>query len=246
MKNSAKISSALIFLIAVTASAQQIQTDRPTETEGPNAVAVHQLQVESGFSFEKKEDKKTFEIPEVVLRYGIFKNMELRVEAAMQTDNEADNKVYGIKPAVAGIKYHLLDHKGLLPDMGLLVRVSIPWLADNPYQKPKYSPEVRMLFQHELSKSIHVGYNAGVHWLPDSGAPEYIYTLSADHALFKNFKLVFETYGFTQSRHHAQNSADIAVLLIVNRDLQLDLIAGSGIMHAQSEKFAEIGLSFRI
>lgn len=228
------------------ASAQQIQTDRPNETESPNVVNQHHLQAESGFSFEKEDEEKTFNVPELILRYGIFKNAELRVESAFKTTQEENKDQCGIEPVAIGFKYHLLDHKDAVPDLGIIGRVTIPWLADNAYQQQKYSPEIRLLAQHELSKSAHLGYNLGVHWLPDALESEYIYTLSADYSLSKKIKFVAETYGFAQSHHHAQNSADIAVLYLVNDDFQLDFITGAGIMHSYSQKFIEIGLSFRI
>lgn len=245
MQNYNRVITALFFCLSGIVSAQQIQTDRPNETEGPSSVSKYVLQVESGFSFEEKDSEKTYGIPEIVLRYGLFKNAELRLESVLQTTN-AENSTYGFKPVTFGFKYHLVDHANLVPDIALLGRMSIPWLADNVYQEPKYSPEVRLLFQHELSKSSHIGYNAGIHWTEESGKPEYIYTLSADHSLCDKVKIVVETYGFAQQHHHAQNTADLALLFLVSKDLQLDFIAGSGIMHAYAEKFVELGLSFRI
>lgn len=236
----------MLFVISCNISAQEMQTDRPNETQSPNAVMPHHLQVESGFSFEKEDDEKTFEVPEVVLRYGIFKNAELRITSALKTTNE-ENHTYGIEPVWIGAKYHILDHKGAaIPDVGILARVSIPWMADNAYQEDKYSPELRLLAQHELSKSSHLGYNLGIHWLPDALQPEYVYTITADHSITQKFKLFIEVYGLTVPEHHADNSADAGILFLVTENLQLDLMAGTGIMHSPSKKFAEIGLSFRI
>lgn len=246
MKKIKKIITAGLFCFSCLVSAQQIQTDRPNETEGPNAVTPHHLQVESGFSFEKKDDEKTFEIPELVLRYGLFKHAEFRVESAFQITQNEEETQRGIAPVILGVKYHLVDHKGAIPDIGLLGRVSIPWLADNAYKEQKYSPEIRLLAQHELSKTSHLGYNLGVQWLPDALQPEYIYSISADHSVTKKIKLIAEAYGFSEPHHHAENSADVAVLYLINNNLQLDIIAGSGIMHSSSEKFVELGLSFKI
>ncbi|WP_029270021.1 transporter [Flavobacterium sp. KJJ] len=244
MKKITKLLTFILFCFAFTAKAQQIQTDRPNETESPTAIKVHHLQIESGFSYEKQDDEKTFEIPQAVFRYGLFKNAEIRIETAFKINEEQQEKHDGIDPIVIGAKYHLIDHKGLMPDLALLSRVSIPWMADNAFQDPKYSPEIRMLAQHELSKSSHVGYNMGIKWLAETAHPEYIYTLSADHALTKKIKLVAEAYGFTESHHHAQNSADIALLYVLKKNMQLDIMCGSGIMHSPKEKYVEIGLSY--
>lgn len=232
------------LIISYTSSAQQIQTDRPNETEGPSTISAHHLQVETGFSFEKQDDEKTFEVPALVMRYGLFKNAEFRLESAFKIEDEQNSQ--GIQPLVVGFKYHVLDHKGILPDLALLGRVSIPWLADNAYQEENYSPEIRLLAQHSLSKTTHLGYNIGIEWLADTARPEYIYTLSVDHSLNKKIKLIAEAYGFTEPHHHAQNSADVAVLYLLKNNMQLDVIAGSGIMNSPQSKFIELGFSFKI
>lgn len=247
MKNINKIMLISLYCIPSMLFAQQIQTDRPTETESPSAIGSKHLQVESGVSFEQRDDEKTFEIPEIILRYGLFKNAEFRVESAFEIHHDQQEKLSGITPVVLGVKYHLVDHKGAVPDVGILGRVSIPWLADKNYQQQKYSPEIRLLVQHELSKSTHLGYNMGVEWLDEnSSQAQYIYSLSADHAMTKKIKFVAEVYGFTRSHHHAENSADIAVLYLINNNFQLDVIGGSAIMHSPKQKFIELGLSFRI
>lgn len=235
-----------LFCFSPKMLAQQIQTDRPNETESPNTVLAKHLQIESGFSFEQDHSDKTFEIPELVLRYGIIKNFEVRVETALKISHEDDSNLFGIQPVVLGAKYHITDHKGAIPDIGVLARVSIPWMADNAYQEKYYSPEIRVLAQHELSKVTRLGYNLGIHWLPDSLQPEYVYTLSADHSLTKKIKLFVESYGFAVPQHHAENTVDTGLLFIVNKNIQLDFITGTGIMHANSEKFAEVGFSVRI
>lgn len=246
MKIISKFIAASLFCISYITSAQQIQTDRPNETEGPNTISKHHLQIESGFSFQQEDRENTFAVPEIVLRYGLVKNLEFRVESDLKIAKEDNENHYGFEPVVVGLKYHILDHKNAIPDIALLGRMSIPWLADKTYQEQNYSPELRILAQHSLSKSSHLGYNMGVHWLPDTAKSEYIYTLTADHSLTKKMKLIIETYGFAVSHHHAQNTADAALLFVVNNNLQLDIIAGTGIMHEYSDKFAEIGLSYRI
>jgi hypothetical protein len=54
--------------------------------------------MENGFSCEKDEDGKIFELPGAVLRYRIFKNAEVRMETAFEISNEDSENAYGIKP----------------------------------------------------------------------------------------------------------------------------------------------------
>ena len=227
-------------------AAQEIQTDRPDETELPTTIEMSHVQIESGFSFEREGEAKNYGVPELVVRYGVFKNFEFRIEDDLRIADENGKSDFGIDPVVLGIKYHILDHKGLAPDIGLLGRVSIPWLADAAFKENYYSPEIRLLLQHELSKTCHLSYNAGVHWTAENAKEEYIYTCSADHSITKKLKLFVETYGFALPKHHAENTADAGLLFLVSKNFQLDVVMGSGIMHHFSDKFAEIGFSYRI
>lgn len=226
--------------------AQQIQTDRPTETESTTTVPAFHLQMENGFSYEKEGNKKSYELPEAALRYGLFKNAEIRVETAFKISNEDSENFYGIKPVTFGFKYHLVDHKGSIPDVALLGRVSIPWMADKSFEVQNYSPEIRALVQHELSQKTHLSYNLGIEWLAENSHPEYIYTLSADQAVSKKFKIFIETYGLVVTHQHAENNADAGLLYLLSKNVQLDLMAGTSLMHAHEKKFVEIGLSFKI
>lgn len=39
----------------------------------------------------------------------------------------------------------------------------------------------------------------------------------------------------------AENNADVGLLYLVSKNLQLDFMAGTSLMHAHAKKFAEIG-----
>lgn len=125
MKLLRKFITVSLFCISYITSAQQIQTDRPNETEDPNAFAKHHLQIESGCIFEQEDNKKIFEVPQIVLRCGLVKNLEFRVESALKTEHEQKDDHYGIEPTVVGLKYHITDHKAAIPDTALLGRPSI-------------------------------------------------------------------------------------------------------------------------
>lgn len=83
-------------------------------------------------------------------------------------------------------KYHVIDHKGLAPEIAVLGRLSIPCMAYNSLQEQNYSLEIRVLFQHELSKKTHVSYYVGIKWLAENNADVgLLYLIS------KNLQLVF-------------------------------------------------------
>ena len=78
--------SVIIFLISVIFSdalfCQEISTDRPDQTESPDIVLRNHLQIETGFFYEKDNSNaraktENYNLPEVLLRYGLLNRLEL-------------------------------------------------------------------------------------------------------------------------------------------------------------------------
>ena len=239
-----KIFYTLLFLPFL-CTAQKIETDRPTETESPVIVPICRLQFENGFYFEKDGADHTFNIPETTWRYGIVKDIELRIETAFVNDKNATT-VTGIQPVTLGMKVHITEEKGILPQVSLLGRIQIPWLGSKELQGNYYTPEVRLLLQNALSKSVHLGYNIGIEWNSDTSQPDYIYTLSGDLELNKKLRVFIEAYGFTPVHHKSEESADAGFIYLLNDTIQLDVSGGIGITAAAADCFGSVGISLRI
>ena len=74
-----------------------------------------------------------------LLRYGLLNRFELRLSWAVSENRETQGESYsvigsGFEPLGVGAKVEITEEKGLLPDIGLLIDMSLPFLASKYYQ----------------------------------------------------------------------------------------------------------------
>lgn len=245
-----KIYFLIIFaLLGSTAEAQDIETDRPDQTETPAIVPKNRFQVEMGFSHQQTDvSDRLFTVPTALVKYGVNGFFEIRVEAEVANEKTAEGKASGLQPLKLGVKTKLWKEKGLLPKTSLLAQLQFPKWASRDFEVQHLAPEVRLLMSNTLSKKVKLSYNLGAEWDGERDTPEYVYTLSPNLQLSKKVKLFVEAYGFFQVSHHAQQWVDGGFMYAISKDVQLDISAGYELTATgQYHNFFEsVGLSFRI
>jgi hypothetical protein len=143
-----------------------IATDRPGFGDGALLVPHRTVQVEAGYAYAQTGDVDQHRIGQVLARYGLFPNLELRVQlnsyvvqrspdAAAGDEGVAD--VSGVEDARLGVKVGLLRETAPLT---LLVTTSIPsgateFTADDP------QPEIKLAGDVPLTPQVAFSYNAG-------------------------------------------------------------------------------------
>lgn len=230
-------------------------TDRPDATEAPNTVGTGFLQFETGAFFTREEanglqtESTTFNT--MLVRYGIFDNFELRLgwnftETRFEFNGiEAPDVLSGLDPLLLGAKVAITEEQGLIPDIGLIGHVFLPFTAGRDY-KPEYTGvDFRFSFAHTLSERSSLSYNLGAQWGGDNPEAEYIYTLAYGYAITDAFGFYLELYGELPEDSGPNHLWDAGVTYLVNDDLQLDATIGSGIRSDQ-ELLLSAGLSYRI
>lgn len=157
----------MLALGAPTTQAQDlIATDRPGLGDGAALVLHRTVQVEVGYAYAQTGDVDQHRIGQVLARYGLFPNLELRVQlnsyvvqrgpdAAAGDAGDAD--VSGVEDARLGVKIGLLREAAPLT---LLVTTSIPsgataFTADDP------QPEIKLAGDVPLTPQVAFSYNAG-------------------------------------------------------------------------------------
>lgn len=225
-------------------------TDRPDQTESPNAVPVKYFQVETGFQFEKFE-LGSFEFEEytyntTLLRYGLFKNFELRLGAnlvnlegkylAPQSDPST-----GLSPILFGAKYELIDENGWIPKIGIMGTAFIP-IGGN-YGSGELETELRLAFSHTLSEKSGLSYNLGAN-IGNNADSVFFYTLSYGYNVIDPLTLYAEVYATILDADFSHNwNAGLTYLL--SNNVQLDAYAGTGI-NTNQNLLLGAGLSFRL
>lgn len=257
MKN--VIVSALVFVLSIPALSQEerpeLITDRPDATEAPNVVPKGALQIETGAfytSFEENNIKQeTYTYNTTLLRFGLLENLELRLgwnfEEGKTSFNgqQAPNATSGLSPMLAGVKINVSKEKGLLPTIGFIGHIFLPFTASEDYKPETTSADFRFAFDHTLSKKSSIAYNLGAKWEADNPEIAYIYTLAYGYGITDAFGCYLEVYGDFPENNSAHHFWDAGVTYLVVPNLQLDATVGTSITKGQ-DLLLSAGLSYRI
>lgn len=240
----------LLFIVANTALLGQnmpsIQTDRPDQTECPFITPLHYFQFENGFSYEKnKVNSEVFVAPTVLTRFGIHKDMELRLISEYVISKELSNTFSGINPVLIGFKTRLLEEKGIVPNTSLIAHIGLPKLASSEYKVNYYYPEFRFTMQHTISDKQSLSYNLGAEWNGIDKKPTFIYTLTTGYSLTEKIGAYMELFGFVSQMGHADHRFDLGLTYLFNPHHQLDVSGGFGLSAISPEYYFALGYSFR-
>ena len=147
----------------------ELVTDRPDQTESSAVVPLRSLQVETGLVLtgDKTDlaEFRSFRYNTTLLRYGLFKNFELR--AGLEYLNESEklldtgdmSSLTGFSPLYLGFKTRITEERGWLPEIAFLGGVSLPFTALKDFRALHPAAIMRFAFAHTLSERFSFGYN---------------------------------------------------------------------------------------
>jgi hypothetical protein len=234
-----------LFLPPTAVYSQTIEADRPDQAENTHVLSPHEIQLETGFVFDHYKENKEY-IGNGLLRYGLFKNIELRllVEDGKGRDIYIEETAQGNYPLALGGKLSLLKDKAILPDITLISYVKLPFTSHNREQKKYWSPAVIIALENDLNETLDLSYNAGI----KQSAFDKEYALQGAIALqwhtTKRIHLFIEYFGQYQNGSLLLHNADAGLMYFITDVLQLDLSLGSEIfVNAYDNQFAGIGFS---
>ncbi len=230
-------------------------TDRPDATEAPQTVPRGALQIETGAfytSFEENNFKEeSFTYNTTLLRYGILDNLELRLgwnfeEGRTSTNNlNGTDVISGLSPLLAGVKVNIIEEEGLMPTIGLIGHLFLPFSAGTDYKPETTAIDFKFSFAHTLTESSSLSYNLGAQWDGDQLGASYIYTLAYGYSFTEKFGGYVEVYGDFPEKNKANHFWDAGVTYLLFPNLQLDATVGTGITKGQ-DLLLSAGLSYRI
>lgn len=236
-------------------SIPELITDRPDATESPNTVPLKSIQIETGGLYVSNEDQgiktELWNYNNTLVRYGLFKNLELRLAFAIsdtkESINNQDKKVIasGFAPLVLGAKVAIIEEKGLLPDIGLMIHMSLPFLASEDYKPATTGVSFRFAFSHTINEKSGISYNLGARWADDYPEVTYVYTLSYGYGITKKLSAYGELYGDFPVNDRANHSWDAGLTYLIKNNLQVDGTIGAGFTGNQ-DILLGAGVSYRI
>ncbi|RZT00286.1 transporter [Aquimarina brevivitae] len=242
-------------IIAQETTPPPLVTDRPDATESPTVVPIGTVQIETGAFYEESEDLnvvlKNTTFNTTLMRIGLLERLELRIgwdfsEIKTEIDGTELNTVQnGLSPLLFGAKVNITEEKGLLPEIGLIGHIFLPFTASQDFRPETTGTNFRFSFAHTLSEKSSLSYNIGAVWGDDSPEAAYIYTLAYGYSVTNKFGLYAELYGDFPEDSQANHLWDAGLTYLVTDLIQLDATVGSGIQSDQN-LLLSAGVSIRL
>jgi hypothetical protein len=239
------------FLAATAHSQERISTDRPDATEAATLTPRHFFQAEFGFGAENMGSSNYNIIhPTVLVKYGLAKRFELRLENNFVSEYRlaipaGTIKRTGFEPMRIGFRTALWEEKKWIPKTSLLVHFGIPGIASKDFKAQHVAPSFLLAMENTLSDKIDIGYNLGLEWDGFSNDPIWIYSVSAGFALGKRWETFLEMFAFGEERT-LETYFDTGLGFYLNNNIKLDAYLGMGINAAVVNNFFGVGFSFRV
>ncbi|MEQ1584335.1 MAG: transporter [Cyclobacteriaceae bacterium] len=223
----------------------ELTVDRPGIAEAPFTVAPRTFQLETGFDYYKRTSGEIFFLPVTLFRTGLSKNTELRISVKNIQDKTSSQKLKGFSPLTVGIKTHIIEQRGWIPETDILVDLIFP-LGNSDLQPADLGHDVLLLFQNDLSPKTAINYNIGVIW--DGFSDEELFTASFCFNYLPTDKvgLFIEYFDFLRSQGAKEHGIDGGFTFLLHRMIQADLSAGLSWVDGNQNHFVSSGISFRI
>lgn len=236
----------LIIYFSPLKSQESIQTDRPDQTESVSITPKKFIQIETGFLYEKADGgSRNFVHPNILWKYGINENFEVRLITEFLTEKTATTKLSGFSPLAFGFKAKLTDEKRYLPKISFLAHITANKLSSEEFKTHYPASNFRFLFQHTLSDRLNLGYNLGAEWNGETPGPTGIYTISGAYAVTDKLGGFVESYGFISESQNADHRFNGGITYLVNENLQADLSSGFEISKTSPDYHFSCGISYR-
>ena len=257
--------TAFLFIISITVpviaqdstKTEPIVAERPGFTNPPQTMAKKQFQIESGFYYEADKIKNTdikidnFLYPTILFRYGLIKNIELRLEvdyAGISTSSSSSDKVSlnGLNPVIVGAKFYLFEQKKARPEAAFVFGLTLPYIGKKDF-RPKYAaPLLAFYFQNTLNRKWSIGYNAGMQWNGNDAVPTSFLTFSPTYNISKKVAVSAEIYSYYSDVQQPDFRLDAGLAYIPLPNLQIDIYGGPGLSGPTTNFFISAGISLRL
>lgn len=231
-----------ICLLAIAASGQQIETDRPDQSDGASIIKPGKWQVESSVYYTVMNGTVHSLISSSLFRTGVTKNLEARVlaEQGYHRNSFISETAHSQYPLAISLKYKLIEETRIRPSLSGVGYVQVPFT--NGSARKQWSPAFLFIIEKKINR-FTVTINSGIKEEAFDNLWEEQTTADLKYEISRNLH-VFTEY-FAQYGHFAPfHNTDAGVLLQVNRHWVLYAAVGSSIRHHPANYFMNAGFGF--
>ncbi|MBO6494541.1 MAG: transporter [Roseivirga sp.] len=249
-----------LLFSALSVSAQNIYTDRPTQTSAAAIVPVGAFQIETGFFLVEEKmfipngsggivntNFQYISINNTLLRYGLTDRIELRIsqevsKMRIRPGNQFQSEEVAFVPTLFGAKFNLLRGQSQLPDISLVASI-----GGDVFEETFNGTvaDVRLAFDKSVSDQFSISSNLGLGLSQDLKTSTGLYTLNFGYSATSKLGVFLEVYGAFPEMGDSSHSMDAGFTYLVNSSLQLDIYGGTGFSSNAADLLFGFGLSKR-
>jgi len=244
MSISKKVNALIIFFAIGTISAQEIITDRPDQTESSSTIPLKTLQIEAGALFQRSARIQANAYPSILWRYGVAKNVELRLQAQFETNKAIQNslKNSGISDLQIGTKIQLFKKENVNTEIAFLSHLILP-TAKRELTSDKLGTINKLSISHAISEKFGFAYNVGYDYF-GIGSGNLTYSIAFGVSLSEKTGFYVESYGEFVDFKNPLVSFDTGFTYLLKDNLQLDISYGMGLNYTMN--YFSTGFSWSI
>lgn len=224
----------------------QVITDRPDQTESSSTVGNGNLQIETGlligFEGESQNSNRQILAPTNLFRYGITKNIEIRLLNQVEALRNDSFSVYGISDMEIGTKIQILKNENKNTEIAFLTHLIIP-TGTKELSNDKYGTVNKISISHVINENVGIGYNLGYNYF-GQGKGDFTYSLALGIGVNDKVGIFIEPYGEIVEFDEYISNFDAGVTYLAYENMQFDFSFGTGLNHKMN--YISVGFSWFI
>lgn len=242
----ALVALSLGLVTAARAEEPEFLTDRPDFTESSFVVPRGMLQLESGFTWVDDPDgTESFNIPELLLRWGVGKRTELRLGVPQYFRSWGrGRRTDGLGDTYLGMKQQFGPLHGW--DLALIPAVYLP-TGGRAFTSDGFDPEVKLTWGRDLAERWSLSGMFTFYWPTEGNRRNFTWqnTVSLGYSLGGRWATFLEYANALPERGGDEHLVHHGYTYALTSTSQLDLHFGFGLSEAAPDFFLGGGYSVR-
>ena len=211
--------------LAIAQNDENINTDRPDQSEGVYTLPKGQFQIENGYVFSKEDSSAN-----LMLRYGLISNTEIRLEG------DFDLRTPDFSSTTFSVKQRLYEsEQRYIPSVGLI--------GYGQYSKTDaktYTFDACLAFESSLTDQLSLAYGAR-----SSGQFENLdVTAQVNYAPNNKLWSFVEYYASYNGMRAPEHNINAGIAYLLKPNFQIDLSGGRTLWQPEPQYFVGVGIGY--
>ncbi len=221
--------------------------DRPGMATSPYIVNSKSFQIETGFSSENDNREnylvQTFLYISSLLRYGINKNAEIRLQTDFANVKTDSLNTTGFNPLTIGTKLLITEGKNIIPKTSFLFNLTLPYFGEKNFKPNNFIPSFYLLMQNDINKKLNVCYNVGLEFDGKSSIPTKFIAICFGYSMTEKFSGFVENYNWFSSIERPEYFVDCGLTYMIKKNIQLDISGSLNLQNINKYYMFSFGLT---